>query len=74
MPDPFDVSNLRLTTEFTFGSDFSSDFLYLGGKGSELVNHAIDGVDEVQHLSGYADTDDLLGEITSSDSRLIQVE
>ena len=70
LPDTFDVTNFGLTTQFTFRSDFPCDLLHLGGECSELVNHTIDGVNQIQHLSGDTDTDHLLGEVTSRDGRL----
>ena len=70
LPDTFDVTNFGLTTQFTFRSDFPCDLLHLSGECSKLVNHTIDGVHQIQHLSGDTDTDHLLGEITSRNGRL----
>ena len=51
LPDTFDVTNFGLTTQFTFRSDFPCDLLHLSGECGELVNHTIDGVHQIQHLS-----------------------
>src|ERR1700733_5850935 len=44
-----------LYTQFSFSTNLSSDLLHLGSEYSQLINHVIDGLDRVQHLSrdGY---------------------
>ena len=73
LPDTFDVSDFGLTTQFTFRTNFSSDLLHFGCEGSELLNHSVDGVDEIQHLSGNADARHLGREVTARDCGLLRL-
>ena len=48
---PDNDANFGVTTQFTLSSNFPCDCLHLRGECGELVNHTIDGVDQIQHLS-----------------------
>ncbi|KAI3479879.1 hypothetical protein L1887_58027 [Cichorium endivia] len=65
-PGALDVLLLGLHAELALGAHFASDTRDFGGKEAELVNHVVDGVDQVEHLAGDGDGD-LLGEVTARD-------
>ena len=70
LPDTLDIADFGLSTKLAFGSDFSGDLLDFGGENSQLVDHRVDGVDQVKHLSRDRDTGDLAGQVTASDGSL----
>ena len=70
LPDTLDVANLGLTTELSFGTDFSGDLLDFGREDGQLVNHAVDSVDEIKDLSRYRHARDLLRQVTLRDRTL----
>ena len=70
LPCSFDIANFGLYSQFTLRSHFSSYTSDLCGEDRQLVNHIVDSIDQIQNLSRYLDTDDLLGQITSGDSGL----
>lgn len=65
LPRSLDVLDLGLSSQFSLGSDLTSDKDDLGGENGERVDHAVDGVDEVEHLSLDGDSDDLDREVSS---------
>jgi hypothetical protein len=65
-----DVPHFSLNTKLPFRPYLPNDFLDFIRKDRELVTHVVDRVDQTQHLSRNTDTDDLLLEIASSNSRL----
>ena len=56
----------RRLTELAFGSDLSGNTCNLGSKPVELVDHAVDGVLQLQHLAADIRVD-LLAEIAAGD-------
>ena len=70
LPDTLDVADLSLTTKLTLGTDFTSDLLDLGGEDGQLVNHAVDGVHEVEDFSRDWYARDLLRQVAFRHSTL----
>ena len=63
LPDTLDVADFCLTTKLTLGTDLSGNFLHLSGENGQLVDHAVDGVDEIEYLSRDWYARDLLRQI-----------
>jgi hypothetical protein len=70
LPCSLDIAHFGLYSQFPFRTHFSGYTSDLGGKDRQLVNHIVDSIDQIQDLSRYLDTDDLLGQVTTSDSGL----
>jgi len=66
LPSSLDILDLRLSSQLSLRSDLTSDEDDLGSEDGERVDHAVDRVDQVEHLSLDGDSDDLDGEISSS--------
>ena len=70
LPDTLDVADFGLTTQLSFGTDFTRDLLDFRGEDGQLVNHAVDGVDEIEDLSRDRHARDLLRQVSLGDSTL----
>jgi hypothetical protein len=70
LPCSFNITDFGLYSQFPLRSHFSGYTSDLCSEDRQLVNHIIDSIDQIQNLSRYLDTDDLLGQITSGDSGL----
>src|SRR5207249_2480808 len=57
LPGAGDLLDVGLTAELALGADFARDARDLGGEGPELVDHAVDGVLEVEDLAAEVDAD-----------------
>lgn len=66
LPRSLNILNLGLSSKLSLRSDLTRDEDDFGSEDGERVNHAVDRVDEVEHLSLHGDSDDLDGEISSS--------
>ena len=73
LPDTLYVSNLCLHAKFALRTDFSCNLLDLRREYCQLVNHVIDSVYQLEHLSRKRYTGDPLCQITARDSRLVVV-
>jgi hypothetical protein len=51
LPNPLYIPHLCLNTKFTLRSDLTSYFLNFDSKDGELVDHVVDGIDEVEHFT-----------------------
>lgn len=60
VPSTLYTPNLSLDTKFPFSPDFTSYSSDFSREDGQLTDHAVDGVDKIQHLSGYGYTLDLL--------------
>ena len=70
LPDAFYISDFGLSTKLSFRTDFTSHLLHFCCERSELFDHPVDGVDEIEHFSRDTDALDFGREVTSSDGRL----
>ena len=70
LPDTLDVADLGLAAQLALGSDLTRDLLDLGREDGQLVDHAVDGVHEVEDLARDRDTGDLLRQIALRDGAL----
>ena len=70
LPDSLNVAHFSLNPKLPSCPDLPSNFLDFIRKDRELVYRVVDRVDQTQHLSRNTDTDDLLREISSCNSRL----
>src|SRR5262249_39424287 len=66
LPGTAYARNLRLASEFAFGSDFAGYAGYFAGKGVELVDHRVDGVYELQNVTRHI-YGDFAGEVAACD-------
>lgn len=70
LPNPLNVSDFSLDTQFPLSADFSGHLLDFGGEYRQLVDHTIDGVDEIQDFSEHWHAHDFLSQVSSGDGRL----
>jgi len=70
LPCSFNIANFGLYSQFTLRSHFSGYTGDFCGEDSQLVNHIIDGIYQIQDFSRHFDAHNLLGQITSGYSRL----
>ena len=70
LPDTLDVPDFSLTAQLALGSDLARDLLDLGREDGQLVDHAVDGVDEIEDLSRDRDAGDLLRQVALRHSAL----
>lgn len=70
MPDTLNVPNIGDTTKLSLCSDLASNLLDLDRKDIQLVNHLVDSLHQLKHLAADLNVLDLLGQISSGDSRL----
>jgi hypothetical protein len=71
LPCSFDIADFGLYSQFTLSTHFSGYSSDLSGEDRQLVNHVIDGINQIQDLSRNLDTDHLLGQVTTSDCGLL---
>src|SRR5439155_23949937 len=57
LPGAGDLFHVRLTAELALGADLAGDARDLGRERPELVDHAVDGVLEVEDLAADVDAD-----------------
>src|SRR5207248_5243918 len=57
LPGAGHVLDFGLTAELALGADLARDARDLGGEGAQLVDHAVDGVLEVEDLAADVDAD-----------------
>lgn len=70
LPDALNVPDVSDTSQFTFCAYFACNLLDLNGKYVQLVNHLVDGLNQIEHLSRNGDTDNLLVQVTMRHSSL----
>ena len=70
LPDPLYIADFGLDTQLSLSAHFSSHLFHLRSKNSQLINHIIDGVHQIQHFSGNRDATNFLSQITSGNSGL----
>lgn len=51
LPCPFNILDFSLYSQLSFCSDFSGDSCHFRSENGQLVNHIIDGVDQIENLS-----------------------
>src|SRR5207302_5770380 len=66
LPGAGHVLDVGLTAELALGADLACDARDLGREGAELVDHAVDGVLEVEDLAANVDAD-LAREVAGGD-------
>ena len=57
LPGATDAGDLRLASQFAFGTDFASDAGNFSGEGVELVHHGVDGVLQLENFALHVDGD-----------------
>src|SRR5207245_6939033 len=68
LPGAGDLFDVGLTAELALGADLARDTRDLGGEGAQLIDHAVDGVLEVEDLAADVHGD-LLGQVTVGDGK-----
>src|SRR5699024_3877741 len=66
LPDPGDVPHVCLATQLALGPDLTGDPGDLAGEGVQLVDHLVDGVLQVEHLT-LSVHGDLLAQVALGD-------
>ena len=57
LPCSSDATDIRLTAELTFGSDFARHTRHFRGERAELIHHRIDGVLQLQNFASHVHRD-----------------
>ncbi len=68
LPRSRHAAHFGLPAELSFGADFLGDAGHFRGERSELIDHGVDGVLQLEHLALGVDGD-LLGEVALGDGR-----
>ena len=63
---PADAGHLGLAAELAFGADLARHARHFGGERSQLLDHRVDGVLELQNLAAHVDGD-LLRQVAVGD-------
>src|SRR5207248_2257964 len=67
-PRSVDAFNVRLAAQFAFGADFASHARHFGSERTELIDHGVDGVFELENFASHLHGD-LAREIASRHGR-----